>query len=194
VSWALGGWVVPVGCPPALPGSRARLARIAAGASTTAEAAASASNRGRRRRVFLSGGADSRRAGSPVAVVAVLVLAVVGLCAGVAMTKSGAPMAASSAAAPAQGLATSSCSAPAAVLAAGRSAGSVAVIALSSADHPPGRSWGIWGRRCSRASAASTGVPWYSRRPVRHSSKTNPSAYTSVGAPMWAPLTCSGAR
>ncbi len=76
----------------------------------------------------------------------------------------------------------------------GRRAGSRAVIARNSSAHAPPSTSGITGSRVSRAVADSTAVPGNSRRPVRHSSSTSPSEYTSVAAVRGRPPACSGLR
>ena len=58
----------------------------------------------------------------------------------------------------------------------GRAAGSGSVIAYSSAARSRGSRGGTTGLRYSRAVADSTIAPGYSRRPVRASMSTSPSA------------------
>ena len=58
----------------------------------------------------------------------------------------------------------------------GRRSGSDWVMARSNGGQEPGRLSGTTGSRSSRATADSTALPGYSRRPVRHSSSTRPSA------------------
>ncbi len=70
----------------------------------------------------------------------------------------------------------------------------MSVIADNNDTQANGRSTGIRGARAKRAKAASASPPGYSARPVRHSSSTSPSAYTSDAGPTVDPRTCSGER